>query len=80
MLAAAKRTVRLGVYAFEHITGLTEAFGSGRGVGAGAVALVEAATSRALPVIRDGPRTWLTKASRNALIKRRMRVRFGACL
>ena len=44
----------LGVYSFEHIMGLTEASGTGRGVGAGAVALVEAATPPALTVIKDG--------------------------
>ncbi|PTW49372.1 hypothetical protein C8J25_101880 [Sphingomonas faeni] len=50
-----------GVYAFEHVTGLTEAFGTGLGVGAGAVALVEAAKSRALTVIKDTLRSWLNK-------------------
>lgn len=50
-----------GVYAFEHITGLTEAFGTGLGVGAGAVALVEAAKSRAISATKEWLRTWVNK-------------------
>lgn len=47
-----------GVYAFEHVSGLTEAFGTGLGVGAGAVALVEIAKSSLVSKIKKMAGEW----------------------
>ncbi|MEG8031902.1 hypothetical protein QP179_10065 [Sphingomonas aurantiaca] len=47
-----------GVWAFEHVSGLTQAFGTGLGAGAGAVAIVEAAKSNAVQAIKQAIKTW----------------------
>jgi len=50
-----------GVYALEHVTGLTVAFGTGLGAGAGAVGLVEIAKSNFLKGFKDYLRSYLNK-------------------
>lgn len=51
-----------GVYAFEHVSGLTEAFGTGLGVGAGAVALVELARSNMITTIKNAILAGMSKS------------------
>jgi hypothetical protein len=50
-----------GVYTFEHGSGLTAAFGTGLGAGAGAVGLVEIAKSNFLTGFKDWLRSYLNK-------------------
>lgn len=50
-----------GVYTFEHATGLTAAFATGLGAGAGAVGLVEIAKSSFLTGFKDWLRSYLNK-------------------
>lgn len=50
-----------GVYTFEYGEGLTAAFGTGLGAGAGAVGLVEFAKSKLLTTIKDAILASMTK-------------------